>query len=262
MPFFLSNAYEIWRGPSGDVLKYEKFEGVQSNGNPCWVPKASEPDENWTRISPDGIAEMYVDSEVRRLRDLQFRQDTYYPCERPELTVAPHAIVSNGELAYVAIPKCASSTLKTILGDLGWKWRKGIGPEKPFTVVRDPVERWISGITQSFHKHRNDVLKRMYKDITPFVQDPWFDIHTAPQSSFLKGFISPTLFKVESLDKLKQWLAERDVLLPELTRKNVSKGDRAKKALYDYLCTALTDAHCDRLRAFYKDDVELYERAT
>jgi len=190
---------------------------------------------------------MYSEDELRNQRnDRTFRDQ----------------VMTDGSLGYIAIPKNASSSLlRAFSRDLGWQWSESPGEVKFFGIIRDPVERWISGFAQSFHRNHGKALKEAYKDIGPFVEDPWYDLHQAPQVLFLEKWQSPTLFKFEHLNLLIDWLVEHEVTMPELLRKNTRAQNPEKLALHNYLNTALTDEHRRKLRCYYAADVVLYNGA-
>jgi hypothetical protein len=175
-------------------------------------------------------------------------------------------VMTNGTLGYIAIPKNMSSSLLTAFRrDLGWEWSV-VGKFDPepvtfFGVVRDPVERWISGFTQSFHRGYNNMLKEVYSNLDPFVEDPWYDLHQAPQVLFVSGWPSPTLFKMENIDGLRDWLGDHNVVLPELIVKNTRDQTRDKLQLFEYLDKTLTEDQRQHLRTYYADDQELYDKA-
>lgn len=93
---------------------------------------------------------------------------------------------------YVYIPKNASSWTKPNLKDWGWEFYNYHTDHinKPALVVlRDPVERWLSGIAEYFtlyHPHMSSghitqaVFELVFDRIT-------FDDHTEKQIKFLHG---------------------------------------------------------------------------
>lgn len=71
----------------------------------------------------------------------------------------------------------------------------------------------------------------------------------------------PILFKLEHLDRLREWLADYGVILPELEVKNSYSEFSDKKELNRYLKCSITEEHRQELYSFYSADLQLYERA-
>lgn len=186
--------------------------------------------------------------------------------------------LSNGALTYVMIPKSASSTLNSYCNYLKFHRIRynvsifdqpvvnavfdpdGFSNTTFFSVIRDPVERWISGITQSF-RHRKDIAERLMRDIGPFIEDPCFDLHQWPQAWFLRNIGNPVIYKIENLDSLMGWVcSEIGVDFPEITNINVASEDPEKTKLSEAIRRQMPEYEAV-LRAYYSDDAELYERA-
>ena len=97
---------------------------------------------------------------------------------------------SDTDLAYVNIPKNASSWTKPNLLDWGWEYYNYHEDQidKTFIVVlRDPVERWISGIAEyltlyhpNFKLHEFEALDLIFERVS-------FDDHTDRQVNFIHG---------------------------------------------------------------------------
>ena len=107
------------------------------------------------------------------------------------------------QFSYVNIPKNASSEFKFIFND--WKksnYNVDAPPDNKYIVIlRDPTERWISGITE-FLIGKNSYPGQLNKELSideiataiesPFVQNlisnfVIFDAHTLPQCYFLQN---------------------------------------------------------------------------
>lgn len=163
---------------------------------------------------------------------------------------------TDGVRHFVFIPKNASSTITDALKPRRWT----VLFEKPqegvfFGVVRDPVDRWVSGIAQVFH-HVGKINKRLRADIGPFIEQPWFDQHQAPQVWFYREIESPRIYKIENLSAMWEWLG-----MPEPRSKNVSAHLRIKRELIERIWEQMTPAYEQKLREFYKDDQALYDGA-
>ena len=103
---------------------------------------------------------------------------------------------NNTAYIYIAIPKCASCYMKQIFGTgTRYNWLDNTydipGPEKfeqqvnqaekrMVAVVRDPIDRWISGVTQALgNQQAKDI------DWEEILSQIVFDNHTEPQVSYL-----------------------------------------------------------------------------
>lgn len=161
---------------------------------------------------------------------------------------------------FVMIPKNASSTIVDALKILGWTCR--YEPPKEgifFSVVRDPVQRWISGVVQTFHQI-NDVQRKLLKDIGPFIDDPWYDQHQSPQAWYFRDIENPRLYKIEHIPVMLEWLSGLGIS-PELIDKNVSQRLRTRRILYERIIEQMTPEYEAKLREFYKEDQDLYDGA-
>ena len=194
--------------------------------------------------------------------------------------------MTNGALTYILIPKNASSSINIAFNKLNWnkidqdQGRKPrhhqaikIDPtlaSKYFAILRDPIERWISGITQFTYQSKRN-RKHLYEDITPFIENPWHDQHQAPQHLFLKPWsdvttfdittFDITTFKFEHLHLFTEWLQDNGINLPELTHTNSSLHPQPRKELNLYIQQSLTEDHREFLSMYYKKDRELYNQA-
>lgn len=99
-------------------------------------------------------------------------------------------INEESKLMFVNIPKNASQWALNILRYNGWKSTNYNRPNiditdfKAFTIVRDPYERYISGLAEYIHRYHND--KMMSDDVFEILFDLiTVDDHTELQSYFL-----------------------------------------------------------------------------
>ena len=178
-------------------------------------------------------------------------------------------IRTNGSLAYVAITKCASTSLKRSFAALGWETINTVTSgasfdnQEFFAVVREPIERWISGFTQYFYRDKEGRLQQAYDNFDALVKETVFDIHQLPQISFTDPWPISKFFKFERLDLLCDWLKEKGAKI-ELQHHNPGNNEETfepKRQLYQWVEQNLTAEHRDYLLDFYKRDVELYQKA-
>lgn len=151
----------------------------------------------------------------------------------------------NGEAAYVHIPKNASTAIKDTLRPAGWRhtlaYVNAPCPMPAFAVVRDPVDRFFSGVWQ--YALRNDRNYELLLDIIADGKYPVLDEHTQRQSDFILS-----TFHVEfvRLEDASDYVAARFGL--EIPERNV--GDWVPR-----------ESMVPLIRDFYSDDVALYESA-
>ena len=108
-----------------------------------------------------------------------------------------------GDVSYIPIPKCASSAItqailncsKDIKSMLPEAWDYKISHDSAlqdeifFTVIRNPMSRWISGCNEYIANNmlnNQDAINKLYNTIEN--GQLVFDEHTLPMSEFLKGF--------------------------------------------------------------------------
>jgi hypothetical protein len=144
----------------------------------------------------------------------------------------------SGSDVYVHIPKCASTSLKDTLR---WEYSPRPVAGRAFAVVRDPVDRWFSGVRQFVVRNGGD-----YDDLLDQVEagrSPVFDEHTWRQTDFLEPFDGVELVRVESVSG---FVEDRfGVVLPV---KNESEWRRRESLV-------------PLIEEFYVGDAELYEAA-
>lgn len=98
----------------------------------------------------------------------------------------------DSDLMYIHIPKNASSWTKPNLKDWGWEFYNyhtdNLYHKHAIVVLRDPVERWLSGIAEyMFLYHRDIDIAHLGKSFFDLVFDRVaFDDHTEQQVLFLE----------------------------------------------------------------------------
>jgi len=99
----------------------------------------------------------------------------------------------NSNLMYVNIPKCASSWTKPNLQDLGWQFynfhKDHMTHKHALVVLRDPVERWLSGVVEYFTLYHENIdttqFNSAFYDL--LMDQLTFDDHTEKQVYFVEG---------------------------------------------------------------------------
>ena len=98
----------------------------------------------------------------------------------------------DSEYMYVYIPKNATSWTKPNLLDFGWEfynYHTDNLNKTALVVLRDPVERWISGIAEYLYLyHREFIISDLNKSVRELIFDKIaFDDHTERQLYFIEG---------------------------------------------------------------------------
>ena len=174
---------------------------------------------------------------------------------------------------YVPITKCASTFLGRFLqgydfDSKAWQFCQGQGLDPGsqqipvrqqtwhMTVLRDPLDRWISGAVH-WLSHRTDWL-----DMIPEVLDRIeMDVHTTPQIKFLADIDFERTVWIQYRKDLENhsWFAQHGWQLPVVPEhfKNKTRADYIKENLLDHLDLARRD----RIRDFYHQDYDLIRTA-
>jgi hypothetical protein len=114
------------------------------------------------------------------------------------------------DISYIHIPKNASSFVKGVLMGCGGFWHHSetlVNSNENLIVLRDPIDRWCSGITQYLYNSKQDLsIEEVFNRIT-------FDDHTDLQTYFLQGVdLSRATFMLvnDNLRKnLNNWIYNR-----------------------------------------------------
>jgi hypothetical protein len=97
---------------------------------------------------------------------------------------------SDIDIMYVNIPKNASSWTKPNLQDWGWEfynYRSDGLNKTALVVLRDPVDRWLSGIAEYLTLYHN-TMQVPFKETEELIFDRiTFDDHTERQVKFIEG---------------------------------------------------------------------------
>lgn len=172
---------------------------------------------------------------------------------------------------FICIPKCATkSTVSLLKKSFNYLHVESTIHESDITnytydnsqfyaIVRDPVKRYVSGITQflTFHNETNiEILERLFKN-KKFI----FDEHTLPQKFYLENVLKNYQVKFIKLDscideKLSNVL-NCTVELPKL--------NKSKDASISHIANSLYEKFCVNDKEFYNlyhEDFELYKIAS
>jgi hypothetical protein len=187
-------------------------------------------------------------------------------------------------ILLVHIPKCASSWIKAVFKhSWHWNYKQGFGIEsmpdpldkiipqastRYVTVLRDPIQRWITGFVQTkIREHTDMSWKKIFDKVD-------FDNHTEPQISFLDGLDTQliTFFYCDkNLSKnVIDWCNFTDPKLfvdPDFSRdwsNSFNLSSRKPSATQDVYKEAQTilknnPQYVEKLREVYFEDYELID---
>lgn len=173
--------------------------------------------------------------------------------------------------AFLQIPKNASSYWKTYLRPLGWKTSnvKEL-PEDTcyFTMLRDPVERWLSGISEYFERYHNEELHQpkssiFFKTIEDLIV---VDDHTELQSYFLQPIELQHIqfYKIDNLQGAWKYLENCGYAIPKqswyLNKINYT-DDPVNKDKQDWKIIFKHNIDLNKVKNYYQQhDKIIYER--
>jgi hypothetical protein len=189
--------------------------------------------------------------------------------------------VSRPPYVFVPIPKCASTWFKHAFGKNRGNFETNGGfviPDSTWVVVlRDPVDRWISGLAQYHHGHtldwylhyRNLGWNRVFEQVV-------FDNHTEPQSSFISNINMSNTVWFQFGSTLSQdfghWCQDKFVPEPNLIEDDQTNSMVSMPALQpgrtlsgQQMLTEIREVvqnnpgYQQLLREFYREDCKLYD---
>lgn len=217
-----------------------------------------------------------------KLREITLSFNPRYKFIEPDNV--PLRIAFKKPNAFVIIPKVASSTMSAaLLHYLKWSNHESVTVRQMIDngnkwnfwgLVRHPLDRWISGITQKYApwydiKDANpedleyQKLLVTGKGMEWFVNHGWHDQHTQPQSWHYRGIPNLKLYKLESFRLFWHDIGLNPPQNPNVAHLNAAKdrGDQWKtygqvrELLYQH------PDYVNKLLKLYKDDLELWRKA-
>lgn len=125
-----------------------------------------------------------------------------------------------GKYFWVKMHKCASTYIEALLISLNWQvsnYRARDDKESLiyFTVLRDPIERWVSGITEYLRLQRKQVSDLNEFTVKMIFDAMIFDVHTQHQAYFLEDINLKNIvfFKFDSdlTKNLEHWFNSQNL---------------------------------------------------
>lgn len=141
---------------------------------------------------------------------------------------------TNDHWAYIPIPKCASTSMRALVkeppdGGIWWRqtdeWKIHPCPLPAFVVVRNPVERFFSGVLE--HAITKGIGYDWLLEKIRTEEYPVLDAHTQPQSDYvLSTYPKLELVALENLgrfveetfgwqvghERKRNWVKKRDMI--------------------------------------------------
>jgi hypothetical protein len=176
------------------------------------------------------------------------------------------------DLMYIHIPKNASSWTKTNLQEWGWEfynYRTDNLDKSAMVVLRDPVDRWLSGIAEyltlyhpSLHNHEisSGFLDLVFDRIT-------FDDHTDLQVKFVEGLDTErcTFFWCDKTykEKFSKFLNAHDMSNGyfKYEDQHVSENSPERlhwKTLFGHHLE--NSKYCDAVKNYFREDYKLIDQ--
>lgn len=176
----------------------------------------------------------------------------------------------NSNLMYVNIPKNASSWTKPNL--LDWAWENynyhtdNLYHKTAMVVLRDPVERWASGIAEYLYLyHRSWTNTAFTTEMLDLIFDKIaFDDHTESQVYFIEGLdLSRCIFfwfDDSYRQNFSNFLAENG--MPNryfnYEKQHVSDNEPVRRNFKEIFTKALQDSkYLHQVKEYFKQDYEL-----
>lgn len=179
------------------------------------------------------------------------------------------------DLMYVNIPKNASSWTKPNL--LDWSWENynyhtdNLYHKTAMIVLRDPVERWLSGIAEYLYLyHRDWPAEAFTRNMLDLVFDKIaFDDHTEKQVYFIEGLdLSRCIFfwfDDNYRERFGRFLAENSMpnKYHRYAKQHVSDLDPVRKNYKEIFTSAINDSkYLYQIKEYFKQDYELINSVT
>jgi hypothetical protein len=173
----------------------------------------------------------------------------------------------DSHLMYINIPKNASSWTKPNLKDWGWQFYnfyKDQVEKTAIVVLRDPMERWVSGIAEYLTLYHPTIGAPFHETAELIFDRVCFDDHTERQIRFLDGIRTSDCIFLQCDEnyraKFGQLLTEHG--MPnryqnyeyQHTSEKCPIRSRHKRIFAEYIKDT---KYYDKVRDYYKEDYKL-----
>lgn len=176
----------------------------------------------------------------------------------------------NTQLMYVNIPKNASSWTKPNLKDWGWEHFNyhfdNLYHKHAMVVLRDPVDRWLSGVCEYFSLYHSDIdTNEFNKTFYDLIMDLIvLDDHTEQQHYFVEGlsfnnitfFLCDNNYRLHFSNFLQSQGFDNKYHRYEYQHTTAGSNIRSKfKKIFEPLLSE--SKYLNKVQDFYKKDYEL-----
>lgn len=181
----------------------------------------------------------------------------------------------DGNYFFLSIPKNASVFISSVLRQNNWQYRdlSRFDGANVICILRDPVERWISGMatyiaanllgadygSEMFIEDYNRLSERLIFD------NIIFDDHTTPQIEYI-NFIPPNknikyfiADKNTLLDQMSEYVGYTLAFNLDITNENASKNNFDTNNLVNFLRNNLTSDYTLKIKSMYRLDYLLLQ---
>ena len=177
---------------------------------------------------------------------------------------------SNGDLMYVNIPKNASSWTKPNLLDFNWEiynyHTDNLYYKTAMIVLRDPVDRWTSGIAEYLYLYHRDWANTAFTtELLDLIFDKIaFDDHTEKQVYFIEGLdLSRCVFFYfddNYRENFSNFLAENGMpnKYHRYEKQHVSNNEPVRRNFKEIFNRELQNSkYYNQIKDYFKQDYEL-----
>lgn len=176
------------------------------------------------------------------------------------------------DLMYVYIPKNASSWTKPNLQDFGWEfynYHTDNLNKTSIVALRDPIERWISGIAEYLYLYHKDFILHNFETFDLIFDRVCFDDHTEKQVNFIHNLDTERCIFLKAddtyRDTFSQLLNERGMSNKFNTYElqHVSNNSPERKRFKQIFSRELENSkYLSRIQDYYEEDYKLINSVT
>ena len=179
----------------------------------------------------------------------------------------------DSDLMYVNIPKNATSWTKPNLVDFGWEFYNyhtdNLYHKTAMVVLRDPVERWASGIAEYLYLyHRDWTINAFTIEMLDLIFDKIaFDDHTESQVYFIEGLDLSrcVFFKFDEnyQQNFSNFLTENGMpnKYHSYEKQHVSDNEPVRKQFKEIFTQALQNSkYRNQVEDYFRQDLKLIEQ--